>query len=288
MLDIWNNDGPPNQAVDTSLVGRATLSDLYEDNGEHWEKLEEYVVPFGCLPVDIKEEYIKKMKGLELVMKNRNEVTLEEHVAKDPNLPIRVRDQHRHERIKIPWHPCMKKEVGDTLDQEKEHPNPYSIINDEEEQDSAVCLLNERYIKYLLDLTRYDAWEGFILPKILQSKRKKEYYETSVGDFSDTVFRQARLEIAGLELRRYQTGDARILMAIQLDDKDLFYVCVVFLPTTAENKLAASLKKSENKTVLMDTDYRAEDEKEQKDLELVKKTGLRFERYFYFTCGCGK
>ena len=301
-LAVWDNDAPPDQAVDTSLFSGTTSSDFYDDAGENYENLEDPIIPFSNLPDEIRKEYGDRMQELEKDMKERDRVPPEVMKAIDPKkLPIRLNDGHRHDRITIAVHASVRIERTEKMQEDR---NVYDASDSDgessgtepyaESSDACMHLLDERCILFLVNLGRYDSWETFILPKLHLTRRSQVPYRSTIGKFCDDAFKYARLEVAGVQLKtcEEEVGEGveapKILVPIRLDDRDLFYVCAVFNTIEEENRIPASLRTNKNKTVLLDEDYSGEDEKQKRELELVRNVRLIFRTYFYFTCGCEK
>ncbi len=281
LLDLWNSDSAAIQTVDIVALKKATILDLYEDVGQHYEKLEEPITPFYCLHFEEKEEFMKDMKNLEQTMKKRNELNISDSSI---NKPLTVGNLHRHERLKIPsTHPYLFTRSPAAIIRDTKS-NPY--LDKEDDFELELLLLDEQRQNHLMRLNKYDLWEEFILPINLSIKRKGIKYKINLENWNKNIFENGRgLEIAFLELIELENQKCKsLLIAIKLDERDVFYVCVIFSLLQQEDFIPQSLLK--NKSIVLNIDYTETHLKQE--LERINKMPLEFSNYFYFTCGCEK
>lgn len=250
VTDLWNSDYVPNSSVDSSLISKTDINELYEDVGENYEKLinsaEDGFIPFNNLPDEMKEDMYKRMNDLESHMKDRR---LTSNVEECANMPLHVRDTHRHETIRIPQ---MNQKGND------------------------MCMLDDRHKYHLNRLSKYSAFENFLLPKTFRPNLE---YKTTIGKFIEQLYDEERIECVAIQLER-----ELISLAMRLDERDIFYVCVQLRIPDANSTLCSIFSSHDNFIVWTTVDSTTEMAENEK--KVIESTRVTFQRHCYFSCGC--
>lgn len=252
LSDIWNSDTLPNYQVNTNLIKNASLKDLYEDCGDNYENLEQgKPIPFHLLHEEEQQKFYKKLDELENVIKSsrilpKNSTNLPKS---DQEINVCVPKSHRHDIIKLP------KSIDFHL-----------IFEDKE---NAMKNLNEKEMMTLFRISKYNEIENFLAPKFFKG------YQSNIGSFLDELFQEKRLECTTLEIIKEFNA---IFIIIKLDDRDLFYVSIVF--TILYQNL--NINFDDHNIIYWELQDEKEKNTKMKDLKIELQT------HFYFTCGCTK
>ena len=106
LTDFWNSDNILPHRIDSDLFMEAKPHDFYEDAGENYEKVEEFV-SFSNLPHNIKEKFEEDFKKTDeklIERKKRDNFPIKDRfsIEKDSSVPLRVDSKHRHDCIRFP------------------------------------------------------------------------------------------------------------------------------------------------------------------------------------------
>ncbi len=292
-LSFFEQDYIPSStnSIDTSMIHKVNIGELYDDMGDNYENLEvETDLPtrFENLPLEFKENLIEEMNKLESVMKERNNIKIN---REKENLPLIVSEKHRHDTIRIPHNNV------DQMDQ--------NIYSSQESPQDVLNMLDNRRTLYLMRIPKYNSFENFINPKIfrLNDNDNDSDYEINIGKFIDDLYSKERIECVSIE---FNPENKNIFMAMNLDDRDIFYVCIEcilkkkssvkqlltifslhnnFIDWSLQSKNTNSLYTSSSSSSLSENDNSHLLKEEQK---VILNTIIIFQRYYYFTCGCEK
>lgn len=266
-------------SINTSLIDKASIGEFYDDMGDNYENLKSETnepIAFRNLPLEFKEKMIEDMKKLELIMKERNKMEINED-----NLPLLVSETHKHDSIRVPHDNeiRMKQDFYSSLDSD---------------ETTTMDMLDNRRKLYLMKVPKYNALENFIIPKTFSSD-----YEIKIGNFIDNLYSKERIECMSIE---FNPKNKQIFIAMNLDDRDIFFVCIEFILKTNEkdrkspfsslffshdNFIDWSLQKTITDSLYMTLENNPNLLKKE-EKKLILNTIVTFQKYYYFTCGCEK
>jgi hypothetical protein len=228
----------------SELADWIPITELYDDYEKEktWE-------PFHSLPLSEQKKFEESFSNLENIIMKRNINTIESESTKF-KLPF----NHFHDEITIPYSKLI---------------NAYNIDYDNL---SYKLLSKEKEMDYLYNLSSYNCFEEYILPKI----RKKNDVEFILDNIKKELYEKCDdIKIISVDFDKITQ---KYLICARMDDlQDMMFLCIVALPFDSSS-VNEYFQKNTRLCIAADNNT----------YQKILNTKMIFDFYFYFPCGCGK
>lgn len=326
--DLWNSDvryskdGGKAQSVDTSaFVGMSVENgDYYEDYERVGGGDDDYSVKNFDLDSltwqereEIEEKY-RKLGGL-MVKKDSKVSTGSSHTnpyskyyddddttglsliatpLKVPGAFQKGVEVHQHLRLRSPDPPEYMGEGGGGGEEEEE-----DYDHDEYFKYGLLNGANDRYVYDLTRSSKYQEWEGYILPEMVEmekngKKENKEYGTSTIfplEEFLRTMVRVCRSDCLSMRIAS-DADDKLLMMTFRMDDdRDIFYLCVrmyIEVPPSslARSGIPESIYSDDGISLSIDYPSGDKDSCTKKNREGILQLRVSVRDYYYFDCPC--
>ncbi len=261
-LDYINNTSNPyDLPVNTKFIKDLDADDLYEDFETAPDKEGE---SFGDMD---EEEQNKLVEIMEEKCREREAKVLNAPEYQKKKEIVTVAADHYHDKINVPenWHLSPPK--NETWD-------PLRYINK---------------IIYFERLGTYRDMENFLRPKLIGENT----FTFHIGPFLDSL-----LTVGRLKCRFIQRKKQKVLIGVALDEKDIFFTCIVGkVIETANPSLTCDaamdyLFGDSYMVIMKDFMYKVKDPETKEEFEkkrhCLNTLKVQYAHDFYYTCHCAR
>jgi hypothetical protein len=204
--------------------------------------------PYNSVSLEEKKKFEESCSKLENIIMKRVI-----NVENEGTLPLKAPHHHFHHEIKIPYSKII---------------NEYDI----DSNDIPCCLITKKKeLDYLFKLSSYNCFEEYILPKT----RKKNTIEFTIEGIKKYLYENC--DDMKLICILWDENTKKYLLCSRMDDmQDLMFLCMVVI------------SKDENLNVVFQTKSCLYIEEDVTTYKKISDIVVKFDYYFYFSCGCGK